>query len=155
MEGADRREDREEGRRPRADDFRERCGVRVALWRREPGSLHYKAPASRDSQSSIRSRLGEGDGPPILITPPALQARHPAVSADGEWIAFDAEFGHHGSWSVGVVRKDGSGLRQVTDSGRRDLFPEWSPDGRRIAFFWSPLWWPLAACSGLDRQRRR
>jgi Tol biopolymer transport system component len=64
-----------------------------------------------------------------------LQARHPAVSSDGEWVAFSAEFGHFGSWAIGVVRRDGTGLRQVTDSGSRDLSPDWSPDGQRLAFY--------------------
>ena len=74
-------------------------------------------------------------GPPVSITPPGLQARHPAISADGEWVAFDAEFGHYGSWAIGVVRRDGTGLRQVTDSSSRDLLPDWSPDGQRLAFY--------------------
>ncbi|MGB5659371.1 MAG: protein kinase, partial [Thermoanaerobaculia bacterium] len=74
-------------------------------------------------------------GPPVSITPPGLQARHPAVSADGEWIAFSAEFGHFGSFAIGVVRRDGTGLRQVTESGARDLAPDWSPDGQRLAFY--------------------
>lgn len=74
-------------------------------------------------------------GPPVSLTPPGLQARSPAVSADGEWIAFDAEFGHFGSWAIGVVRRDGAELRQVTDSGFRDLAPDWSPDGQRLAFY--------------------
>jgi Tol biopolymer transport system component len=74
-------------------------------------------------------------GPAESITPPALQARHPEVSADGEWIAFDAEFGHFGSWAIGVVRRDGSDLRQVTESGYEDVRPSWSPDGQQMAFY--------------------
>jgi len=74
-------------------------------------------------------------GPPVSITPPGLQAREPAISADGEWVAFSAEFGHHGSWAVGIVRRDGAELRQVTDSGSRDFAPDWSPDGQRLAFY--------------------
>jgi Tol biopolymer transport system component len=57
------------------------------------------------------------------------------VSPDGEWIAFDAEFGQPGSRAIGRVRSDGTGLRQLTDSGHRDLYPQWSPDGRRLTFY--------------------
>ncbi|MGB6335780.1 MAG: protein kinase, partial [Thermoanaerobaculia bacterium] len=73
-------------------------------------------------------------GPPVSITPPGLMAIHPSVSPDGEWIAFDAEFGQPGSYAIGMVRSDGTGLRQLTDSGHRDRYPEWSPEGRRLTF---------------------
>ncbi|MGB5816784.1 MAG: protein kinase [Thermoanaerobaculia bacterium] len=74
-------------------------------------------------------------GLPVSITPPGLQALRPSVSPDGEWIAFDAEFGQPGSRAIGMVRTDGTGLRQLTDSGHRDLYPKWSPDGRRLIFY--------------------
>jgi serine/threonine protein kinase len=74
-------------------------------------------------------------GLPVSITPPGLLAIHPSASPDGEWIAFDAEFGQPGSRAIGMVRSDGTGLRQLTDSGHRDLYPEWSPDGRRLTFY--------------------
>ena len=74
-------------------------------------------------------------GPPVSITSPGLQAQYPSVSPDGEWIAFDAEFGHPGSFAIGVIRADGSALRQLTDSGHRDFYPHWSPDGQRLTFY--------------------
>ena len=32
-------------------------------------------------------------------------------------------------------RTDGSGLRQLTNDAAKDREPQWSPDGRRIAFY--------------------
>jgi len=57
------------------------------------------------------------------------------VSPDGEWIAFDADFGRPGYKAIGIIRTDGSGLRQLTDGKYRDRYPEWSPDGQRLSFF--------------------
>jgi len=34
-----------------------------------------------------------------------------------------------------IIRKDGTGLRQLTDDNYKDRTPRWSPDGRRIAFY--------------------
>jgi TolB protein len=33
-----------------------------------------------------------------------------------------------------VINADGSGLKQLTDNLAYNVFPSWSPDGKRIAF---------------------
>ena len=33
-----------------------------------------------------------------------------------------------------MVNADGSGLRQLTNNLACDMFPSWSPDGKKIAF---------------------
>jgi TolB protein len=56
-----------------------------------------------------------------------------SVSPDGEWFAFDSNRG--GNQDIWIMRKDGSGLRQITSHEAHDWFPEWSPDGEQIAFY--------------------
>jgi Tol biopolymer transport system component len=52
----------------------------------------------------------------------------PALSEDGARIAYYDE--NYQIWTVNV---DGSGRTQLT-SGHFDLYPSWSPDGKKIAF---------------------
>jgi Tol biopolymer transport system component/predicted Ser/Thr protein kinase len=78
---------------------------------------------------------GEVSGPPTSITSPSLQAWLPSVSPDGEWVAFDADFGKSEKRAIGVVRADGTDIRRITDGKYRDRYPRWSPNGRQIAFW--------------------
>jgi Tol biopolymer transport system component len=56
----------------------------------------------------------------------------PSWSPDGQHIVFT---GYDGGLSdLFVVRRDGSGLRRLTEDKYADLHPVWSPDGRSIAF---------------------
>ena len=34
-----------------------------------------------------------------------------------------------------LTRTDGAGIRQLTDDPYKDRKPQWSPDGKQIAFF--------------------
>jgi Tol biopolymer transport system component len=52
----------------------------------------------------------------------------PALSEDGARVAF-----YDDNYQIWTVHVDGSGRRQLT-SGHFDLYPTWSPDGKKIAF---------------------
>jgi len=72
------------------------------------------------------------DAEPMRITPGSRQATRPALSPDGQWLAFN-------SWSkqedLFIVRVDGSSLRELTHDAYQDRGPSWSPDSKRLAFF--------------------
>jgi eukaryotic-like serine/threonine-protein kinase len=71
-------------------------------------------------------------GPVSLVTHGSWLALTPDVSPDGQWVAFN-------TWNqredIYIARVDGSGQLQLTDDEHRDRFPNWSPDGKRIAFY--------------------
>ena len=55
-------------------------------------------------------------------------ARHPALSADGQQIAFSYQ------GDIWIVGADGGPARRVSNHVAYDAHPQWSPDGQRIAF---------------------
>lgn len=68
---------------------------------------------------------------PVRVTPETLRVRHPSRSPDGEWfVAYILDPNE----DLVIFRRDGSGMRRLTDDAFRDRGPVWSPDGRRIAF---------------------
>jgi eukaryotic-like serine/threonine-protein kinase len=71
-------------------------------------------------------------GQPEPVTQGSRSTGTPNVSPDGEWVAavVDSKQGN-----LLVVRRDGSGLRQLTDDVYRNRNPVWSPDGTLLAFF--------------------
>lgn len=61
--------------------------------------------------------------------------RSPALSPDGNRIAFVTRFNGSSSDEIFVMSADGSNVKQLTnDDDAYSLAPEWSPDGSRILF---------------------
>jgi len=58
----------------------------------------------------------------------------PSVSRDGQWVAFHQELSN-GREDLWVVRRDGTGLRQLTNDAAHDRRPSWSNDGNRLMFY--------------------
>ncbi len=72
-------------------------------------------------------------GPASWITQGSRIATNPDLSPDGEWFAFDAVGDKQED--LFIVKRDGTGLRQLTNDAYKDRAPFWSPDGKRIVFF--------------------
>ena len=84
-----------------------------------------------DLQGSIWTLPATG-GTARRITDVFGDARQPAWSPDGQWIAF---FGYRdGGYDIWVVAPDGGGLHKLTWGPFDDREPAWSHDGTRLAF---------------------
>ena len=62
---------------------------------------------------------------------PATRALSARWSPDGEWIAFIAQENERDE--IFLVRQDGEGLHQLTDTGNDVFQLEWAPDGNQLA----------------------
>ncbi len=84
-----------------------------------------------DLQGELRILPAAG-GPARLAVNLPDEARLPAWSPDGRWIAF--QHFSAGQWRIFVMARDGTGLRQLTNGAADDREPVWAPDGRSILF---------------------
>jgi Tol biopolymer transport system component len=76
---------------------------------------------------------GKIEARPVRITQGSRIATNPDLSPDGALIVFDA-IGDKQE-DLFIVRRDGTGLRQITNDKHKDRSPHWSPDSRQIVFF--------------------
>lgn len=73
---------------------------------------------------------GDGSNPRALTTNPDDKA--PAVSPDGEWIAYMSQ--NEGNWDLYLIRVDNGTPVPLTATPGNEGPPEWSPDGNYIGF---------------------
>lgn len=69
-----------------------------------------------------------------LVGATGAEEAYAAASPDGRWIAFSAVTKAGSQPHLFVMRSDGTGRRQLTDSADKDAYAAWSKDGRSIYF---------------------
>jgi len=72
------------------------------------------------------------DGKAQPLVPDIIPAFQPALSPDGEWVAFGALRG--GNSDIWKAKLNGDSLTQLTKDSANDHHPQWSPDGKSIVF---------------------
>lgn len=92
------------------------------------GRMVYSQILSRGNLQQVRfdPAAETVTGQPISITQGSRWANTPNVSPDGEWLAFDSQRGTQDD--LFVIRRDCTGLRQLTDDVYKDRQPRWAPD---------------------------
>jgi Tol biopolymer transport system component len=63
-----------------------------------------------------------------------IQGRAPVWSPDGQYLSFESDRGPDGRYAIFIIRRDGTGLTQVTDYALNATHGVFSPDGRHMVF---------------------
>jgi TolB protein len=78
-----------------------------------------------------------GNSPPQIVATPAMRAKAPSLSPDGQWIVFEAHSASgtgNDPGSIWKVRIDGTEATHLTPNSVDAREPSWSPKGDRILY---------------------
>jgi Tol biopolymer transport system component len=127
------------GDRRRLTHFDESCSAAEPSWDAGDSLIAFTVTQG-GSFPQLWLVTDEGRNPHKVIDDHQYAARTPAFSSDGTEIGF-SRCRADGACAIAAVDIRGETVRQITafQEGKRDLYPEWSIDGRTIAFVVSPF----------------
>lgn len=98
------------------------------------GRLAFGVTAPGDAQPDVYSVLPTGQALHQLTDDPAFDACA-AYSADGRQIAYCSSAGDPaGQFDIWTMKQNGKHKQRLTQLGGSAIFPDFSPDGSKIAF---------------------
>ncbi len=77
----------------------------------------------------------DGSIPPVRIGALGSGVTEPALSASGHQLAFSRTFRNASIWRLDLGHEGHRPVQIVASSSYRDVFPQYSPDGSKVAFF--------------------
>jgi hypothetical protein len=66
------------------------------------------------------------------MSDPACSARYPAISPDGEWMAFSCQ--HGSAWQLHTMNLGTGEQAQLTNSDCNSVSPAWAPDSKNLVY---------------------
>jgi Tol biopolymer transport system component len=87
--------------------------------------------AGRRELWRIRAHVSER---PVRVAGTGENAQDVAISPRGEWLAYSEAHTSGSLWKVAIAAGQAGKPLQVTTTTKRDLFPNYSPDGKRLVF---------------------
>jgi Tol biopolymer transport system component len=98
------------------------------------GRIAFGETAPGDAQPDVYSVLPNGSAAKQLTEDPAFDACA-AYSADGKQIAYCSSVGDAtGQFDIWTMKQNGKDKRRLTQLGGSAIFPDFSPDGSKVAF---------------------
>jgi serine/threonine protein kinase len=90
----------------------------------------FLASSSASTETPLPTGTPDRAPQPARTSTPLPPSEAPRTG--GEWIAFNSRIS--GNADIYLIDLQGNNLTQLTDSAAHELYPSWSPDGKRIVY---------------------